>query len=56
MNECCKKEENLELDEKNGNLTVKKCKVCGLRHYEVNAEPGMIGIKTDFASLRPKGS
>jgi len=46
MNECCEKKENIELVETNGNLTVKRCKVCGRRHYEVNAEPGVFGIKT----------
>jgi len=39
---CCSKPENLDRVEKlTESLTVRYCRVCGRRHFEGNAEPGV---------------
>jgi hypothetical protein len=51
MNECCKKPENLEPlaerleDDKPPDLVIKKCKVCGRRHYELVLDPGRLAME-----------
>lgn len=52
--DCCRPEAgNLEPSEKyqgRDDLTFRRCKVCGCRHFEANAEPGVI-----FAKGSPSG-
>ncbi len=46
--ECCKQEENLlPYDEPNAppDCEVKKCKVCGCRHFEATMDPGRLGVE-----------
>lgn len=49
MKECCKNPDNLyrrENDpEEQPGVTINRCKVCGCRHFEMEAEPGVIGLK-----------
>jgi len=43
--ECCKKEENLKISPSNKpELFIRKCVVCGCRHFELSLELGVIGI------------
>ena len=47
VNECCKDAENLKPAPEESNrpeLTVKKCQVCGRRHFRLKAEPGVFGL------------
>lgn len=45
---CCRKPENLlafsSQAEQGFKEVVRKCRVCGCRHFEVEAEPGRFGI------------
>lgn len=42
---CCQNEDNLVEHQTNKpELIVRICKVCSARHFELNAEPGVIGI------------
>lgn len=45
--ECCTKKENLEYHEYDPvkGITVYRCRHCGCRHFEINAEPGRLGLK-----------
>ena len=50
IKECCTKAENLEVrleDQKEGrsDIIVHRCKVCSRRHIEMEAEPGVIGLR-----------
>lgn len=50
MKDCCGKPENLyrkenDPEENPPHLIINRCKVCGSRHFELNAEPGAIGIE-----------
>ena len=45
MKECCKKQENRVPVELRNAMMVEKCKVCGCKHYEMRAEPGVIFAK-----------
>jgi hypothetical protein len=46
MNECCKNPENLELDKDQApDLVIKKCKICGRRHYELKLDPGRLAME-----------
>jgi len=45
MNECCKNLHNLNVVIKEGAKITRKCKVCGLRHIEMDAEAGRVGIE-----------
>lgn len=38
MRDCCKKPENLEHKDNGNGTWVDQCKVCGARHYGMNAE------------------
>ena len=45
--ECCRLGENLEylhVSEDMGQV-VTRCKVCGCRHFEINADPGHLGVR-----------
>ena len=46
MKPCCEDAENRELVEAESreDVTVTRCKVCGCRHYEVEADFGSIGV------------
>lgn len=44
MKDCCKNEDNIVIMVVN-NIPVYKCKICGRKHYMINAETGNIGIK-----------
>ena len=44
--ECCRDPQNLQPApefEKPG-LSVRRCKVCGCRHFELSVEPGKLGL------------
>ena len=46
VNKCCDKPENLVFDEaRQRDLIVRKCKVCGRRHYELSLDPVRLGLK-----------
>lgn len=46
MHPCCAKPENRsEPEQLENGMTVQTCTVCGRRHYEVVAEPGVVGIR-----------
>jgi len=46
--ECCKQAENLELEKSStttsGMVYIKKCKVCGRRHFGMLANPVELGM------------
>jgi hypothetical protein len=45
--DCCRNPANLEyyeIDLERG-FTVKRCRHCGCRHFEINADPGYVGIE-----------
>lgn len=44
MNECCKKEENLEVKEQTKDTVIRVCKECGLRHFELSVDPAKLGL------------
>ena len=44
--DCCKKVENLEVQPSEKlELTIRKCVVCGCRHFELSLEPGVYGLE-----------
>ncbi len=50
MKECCATPGNLELkpdhpDARPPDLSVKVCRVCGLRHFELTVDPGNLGLR-----------
>lgn len=45
MNECCKNPENLVSHQERPDLLIKKCRVCGCRHYELSVDPGKLDAK-----------
>jgi len=49
MNDCCKNPDNLyrrENDpEEAPSEIIKRCKVCGARHFELTVDPGRLGLK-----------
>jgi len=43
--ECCQQETNLELQpQTRKDITIKVCKVCGRRHFELEVDAGKLGI------------
>jgi hypothetical protein len=46
VKDCCKNPENLEVHPSDKpELEICKCRVCGLRHFELTLDPGIIGLK-----------
>ena len=45
IQECCQKDENLELTSKEGPKTVRTCKVCKRRHITVEVDAAQVGVK-----------
>lgn len=45
LKECCQQETNLRVVESTVLLTVRRCIVCGCRHFEAQAEAGRIFAK-----------
>jgi hypothetical protein len=45
MKECCQKQENRVDVELRSGMIVQQCKVCGCKHYEMRADPGVIFAK-----------
>jgi hypothetical protein len=45
MNDCCAKPESLTEPKPHGDGMVAICKVCERRHFTMNAERGVIGVK-----------
>jgi len=46
MNACCSNPENLGVvDQRPGGFTIRRCKVCNLRHFELLAEKGALGVR-----------
>jgi hypothetical protein len=44
--ECCQNPENLEVQpSEKPELIIRKCSVCGCRHFELSMDPGIIGLK-----------
>src|SRR5574341_449800 len=41
---CCKQESNLQFARIRPDLTVKRCRICGSRHFEATLDPGKIGL------------
>lgn len=48
--ECCRHAENGQPAEANGNpdITIRRCRVCGRRHFEAIIDPHQIGIHEDL--------
>ena len=44
MNDCCRQEENQEVRQERQDLQVTTCRVCGLRQFELQVDPGLIGV------------
>jgi len=45
VNECCKVAENLEPQPSaKPEMIIKRCRVCGRKHYRLMAEPGVFGL------------
>jgi hypothetical protein len=42
---CCRQPANLEYLEVSPGMVCHKCRRCGCRHFEMTADPGVIGIK-----------
>lgn len=43
--DCCKDEANLKAEATDRpDLTMKRCAVCHCRHFELAAEPGVLGV------------
>lgn len=40
---CCKEEDNLEVHQMSSELVIRICKVCGCRHFELDAETAILG-------------
>ena len=45
MKDCCQNKDNRELIEKGPEHRVERCKVCGARHFQVDAKPGKFNTK-----------
>ena len=44
--DCCKDEKNLVLQPSDKpELEIRKCSVCGCRHFELTVDPGVIGLE-----------
>jgi hypothetical protein len=43
--ECCRKEENLVAHQERPDLIIRRCKVCGCRHFELSVDVGRLGLK-----------
>jgi hypothetical protein len=43
--ECCKQSANLTAEQRRPDLVVRTCNVCGRRHFELTANPGVIGVR-----------
>lgn len=43
--ECCQQEANLKVIESTMSMTVRRCAVCGCRHFEVIADTGSLFAK-----------
>jgi hypothetical protein len=44
--ECCRDEENLgEVEQVDDSTTLRRCKVCGCRHFDMTVDPGEIGVR-----------
>lgn len=43
--ECCKDEKNLIPHQERPDLIIRKCVVCGCRHFELGVDPIPLGIK-----------
>ena len=46
-NACCNQSENLRphAEAERPGLTAVKCSICGCRHFELDVDPGMIGLE-----------
>jgi hypothetical protein len=45
-NMCCAVSDNLELQtSEKPDLIVRKCRICGLRHFELSIDPIKLGLK-----------
>jgi len=46
VKDCCKQDDNLEVQTSDGRteLVVRKCRVCGCKHFELTLNPGVIGL------------
>jgi hypothetical protein len=42
---CCRQAANLEYHEYSPGAVCHKCRICGCRHFQINAEPGVLGIR-----------
>ncbi len=42
---CCKLPENLIPHQERPDLVIRKCTICGARHFEVTLEAGQLGLK-----------
>ena len=47
MKDCCKVAANLRVVEQKPDLIVRRCIVCGCRHWEMTVEPAPIMGKTE---------
>jgi hypothetical protein len=45
VKDCCKVEENLELQHVSHDLLVKCCRVCGCRHFALTVDPLELKLK-----------
>jgi len=46
INDCCKQPENLiPQPTVKPDLTVRKCRICGRRHFELSVEKGQLGLR-----------
>lgn len=43
--ECCKNVDNLDTEVLDKSRTVRICRVCGRRHYTLEAAPGVYGLR-----------
>lgn len=42
---CCKNPLNLKKHQERPDLVIRKCMLCGCRHFELTMDPGKIGFK-----------
>ena len=42
---CCRDEANLRVVEQRKDTEVKRCLICGCRHFEFTVDPGTLGVK-----------
>jgi hypothetical protein len=42
---CCRDEANLRVVEHIGDRLMRRCVVCGCRHFEFTVDPGSLGMK-----------